>query len=396
MFKKIIIPILILIAVISIALFNLLNNNPTENFSNPWEKAIPHQAIPKGLTSLSSKECGLCHTSHYNEWKNSTHAMAWKDVQFQAEIAKESSPYMCINCHIPLQNQQEYVITGLEEGDIYKPIQHKNPNFDDQLQQEGINCASCHVRDGAVISMEVSNKAPHKSIQNKEHLSEQLCISCHNAVAVITPELVCTFETGDEWKAGPYYKTKNCKTCHMPELQRPVAEGSAPIKSSMHYFMGSGIPKHDTLSVERLDGIVFSFNPIKEHYDSNDSIIISATATNSLAGHRVPTGDPERFIISELSIVELSTENIVAIDSFRIGELWEWYPSAKKIGDNNLNPGESRVYKIATKLPKGNYRFMLKAYKHRITDEMVVYNKLGDSYPTSILFFELKREFNVL
>ncbi len=208
--------------------------------------------------------------------------MAWKDVQFQAEIAKESSPYMCINCHIPLQNQQEYIVTGLEDGDIYKPIQHKNPEFDYELQQEGINCASCHVRNGAIISMSVSNNAPHKSVEDKKHLSENLCISCHNAVAVITPELVCTFETGDEWKAGPYYGSMNCKTCHMPHINRPIADGAEIAVSRMHYFMGSGIPKHDTLVVERLDGIDFMFEPIKTEYSSKNAITFKTIATNKL------------------------------------------------------------------------------------------------------------------
>jgi len=393
MSRNFIVIIILLLAIVSISLFNVLNSNPTSSFSNSWEQAIDHQKVPKGLTSLSSKECGSCHTAHYEEWKTSTHAMAWKDVQFQAEIAKESSPYMCINCHTPLQNQQAYIVTGLEDGDLYKPIQHKNSEFDAELQQEGINCASCHVRDGAVIGMSVSNKAPHKSIEDKKHLSEGLCISCHNAVAVITPELVCTFETGDEWKASPYYGTLNCKSCHMTQIERPVAEGSAISSSRVHFFMGSGIPKHDTLKVKRLDGIAFTFGAIKKEYNSNDTITFKTTATNRYAGHRVPTGDPERFIIIKLSI--LNNTNIIEVDSFRIGEHWEWYPIAKKIGDNNLNPGESRAFEISSQLPQGNYLFTLQAYKYRTTEEMVAYNKLGDSYPTNIEFANKSFEFIV-
>ena len=26
-----------------------------------WEKAVPHQQVPKGLASLSAKQCGACH-----------------------------------------------------------------------------------------------------------------------------------------------------------------------------------------------------------------------------------------------------------------------------------------------------------------------------------------------
>lgn len=395
MSRNFILLILLLVAVVSISLFSMINSNPATSFSNHWEQAIENQEVPEGLKSLYSKECGSCHIDHYEEWKTSTHAMAWKDLQFQAEIAKESSPYMCINCHIPLQNQQEYIVTDLEDGDIYKPVKHKNPKYDPDLQQEGINCASCHVRNGAIVSMNVSNKAPHKSVEDQNHLSEQLCINCHNAVAVITLELVCTFETGDEWKAGPYAKSMNCKTCHMPALDRPVAKGSDVAKSRMHYFMGSGIPKLDTLKPERLDGLSYDFSFIKQEFNSADSIILKTTVTNMFAGHRVPTGDPERFIITRLSIIDLTNDMVVAEDSFRIGEQWEWYPVAKKVGDNNLDPGESREYQITTLLDEGEYKFELNAYKYRTTQEMAKYNKLGDSYPTHIKFFEKSIFFEV-
>ena len=373
----------------------MLNSNPTSSFSNHWEQAIENQIVPEGLKSLSSKECGACHTDHYEEWKTSTHAMAWKDLQFQAEIAKESSPYMCINCHIPLQNQQEYIVTGLEDGDIYKPIQHKNPEFDPNLQKEGINCASCHVRDGAVISTSVSNKAPHTSVKDEVHLSEQLCINCHNAVAVVTPELVCTFETGDEWKSGPYADSKNCKTCHMPTIDRHITTDMPVRKSRMHYFMGSGIPKYDTLTPERLNGLEYEIFPLKTTYNEGDSVFFKTTVTNKFAGHKVPTGDPERFIITKLSIIDLVNQKVVLEDSFRIGEQWEWYPVAKKIADNNLNPSESRTYKIVSQLKKGEYSFDLKAYKYRTTEEHIKYNKLGSHYPTHIQFFEKSTPFEV-
>jgi len=384
-----------LLITVFFAIYSIIGFGNSSGFKNHWEQAVINQSVPQGLTSLSSKECGSCHQDHYKEWSTSTHSMAWKDLQFQAEIAKESSPYMCINCHIPLENQQEYIITGLEDGDLYKPVRHKNPNFDSELQQEGINCASCHVRDGAILSMSVSNRAPHKSVEDKVHLSENLCIKCHNAVAVVTPELVCTFETGDEWKAGPYAETKNCKTCHMPEIDRAIAPGAPETTSRMHYFMGSGIPKLHGLKPERLDGLHYELIGVKDVYSYKDSISFKTIVTNKFAGHRVPTGDPERFIITKLSVYDLSNSSCVAVDSFRIGERWEWYPVAKKVGDNNLNPGESREYQLATQLSKGQYKFELKAYKYRTTDELIKYNKLGDNYPSHIQFFEKSIPFKV-
>ncbi|NIT57461.1 MAG: cytochrome C554 and C-prime, partial [Aliifodinibius sp.] len=81
------------------------------------------------------------------EWKNSTHAMALRDIQFQSELTKEDSPkWLCLNCHIPVQNLRESVITHLSDNDIFAPIKTANPNYDPELQQEGVTCISCHVR----------------------------------------------------------------------------------------------------------------------------------------------------------------------------------------------------------------------------------------------------------
>ena len=191
--------LMILTLLMGMSLLYLTNCNNSEQKVHPltksWEIAVPHQEIPEGLTSLSAEQCGSCHQQHYEEWKYSTHSHAWTDLQFQAELKKESSPFMCINCHIPLQNQQEYIIEGLVDGDIYKPVKTKNPHFDKKLQQEGINCASCHVRDNAIIGPTGTKKAPHKTVKDPSFLSESLCISCHNATAVITPTLACSFET---------------------------------------------------------------------------------------------------------------------------------------------------------------------------------------------------------
>ncbi len=77
-----------------------------------WEKSVPNQIIPKGLKSLSAKECGSCHNDIYLEWKRANHSKAWEDLQFQAEWKKNKKLWVCINCHTPLQNQQKLIVTG--------------------------------------------------------------------------------------------------------------------------------------------------------------------------------------------------------------------------------------------------------------------------------------------
>lgn len=356
--------------------------------SKSWEKAIPMQQIPEGLTSLSAKSCSVCHMQHYQEWKLSTHAHAWTDMQFQSELKKESSPFMCINCHIPLHNQQEFIVKGLINGDIYQPVKETNPHFDKELQLEGITCASCHVRNNAIIGPTGTTKAPHRTVKDTILLSEQLCISCHNASAVITPTLACSFETGDEWKSGPYFGKKNCISCHMDSVHRELVTGYGKKLSHLHYFAGSGIPKIDSVKSIIKNGLAIYPSLIKNTYKSNDTLQFHLKLKNELAGHKVPTGDPERFFNITFTLLNELGE-IKKAETHRIGEQWEWYPEAKKLSDNNMAPLEERNYTFSYLLDrKEKLIFRTVVTKHRMDAKTAEYNKLGPNYPLYITIYE--------
>ena len=363
--------------------------------TNRWEKAVPQQRTPEGLSSLSAADCGVCHVAHYNEWKHSTHALAWVDLQFQAELKKESSPYLCINCHIPLQNQQRFVVSGLIDGDIYQPVKKKNHLFDKKLQQEGITCASCHVRNNMIIGPTGNPNTPHKTIRDTLHLSEKLCLSCHNASAVLTPTLACTFETGDEWKAGPYFKKQNCISCHMDTTTREIVPGLGKKLTHFHHFAGSGIPKFDTVQTVGLQGLAFYPSTIKTAYRVNEDINYHLKIFNENAGHKVPTGDPERFFLISF-ILKNEQGRVLASKEERIGEKWEWYPEAKKISDNNLAPKDSITYSFAyTPASRQHLSLEVEVTKHRLNKASAKYNGLHDNYPLFISVFNDKYEFQV-
>lgn len=388
--KLLILSAIMFLAIVGYQLFFREKEKKIQPLTKSWEKAVPHQEIPAGLMSLSAENCGTCHQAHYEEWQHSTHSHAWTDLQFQAELKKESSPYLCINCHIPLQNQQEFVVKGLIDGDIYQPVREKNPHFDQKLQHEGITCASCHVRDNAVVGTTGSEKAPHALKKDAVMLSEKLCISCHNASAVVTPTLVCTFETGDEWKAGPYYGKQNCISCHMETVEREIVTGFGKRKSHRHYFAGSGIPKRKGAKTKGLNGMTIATSQLKKTYLIDQEIVYSLKLKNEFAGHRLPSGDPERFYRISFDLMDDKGTQI-ANKTDRIGEEWQWYPEAKKMADNNLNPKEERDFTFKYK-PQAKQKLTLavKITKHRLDAKSAAYNKLTDEYPLFITIFEEK------
>lgn len=391
--KFLLFPILGFLLVLLFLIFRKKKEEEVFPFENGWEEAIPFQLVPEGLSSLSAEQCGVCHTAHYEEWKTSSHAWAWKDEQFQAELNKESSPYLCINCHIPLQNQQEWIVDGLIGGDIYRPAQRKNGRFDRKLQQEGISCAVCHVRNNMVIGTSGSDRAPHATVKDPKFLSESLCINCHNAVAVVTSELVCSFETGDEWKSGPYFKEKNCISCHMEKTSRSLVSGYEVRTSHYHSFPGSGISKHDTQSVKMLQSLQFELLPMAE--SGNGKKEFELKVRNEYAGHRVPTGDPERFILIQFYLYDGNGFKLEE-KTERIGETWKWYPKARKIEDNNLDPKEERTFWFKPHILKpGVYRLLVVATKYRTSRKTADYNKLSASYPISAEMYREEHKFVV-
>ncbi|MDH3650895.1 MAG: cytochrome c family protein [Saprospiraceae bacterium] len=355
--------------------------------------AIPHQEIPSGLMSISAEACGACHQEIYKEWQQSTHAVAFQDLQFQAEWKKDNI-YACLNCHTPLQNQQEFIVNGLINGDYKTPSKEINPHFDQKLQQEGITCATCHVRNRNIIGMTEIKNAAHKTIQNAEFLSEKLCIGCHNLVDELNQILVCTFETGDEWQNDWAHKEgKTCISCHMPETERPLFPGMQIRKSHLHSVPGSGIPKFFEVPVQLLKSLEIEVRGVRDSYELGDTINVFLRIRNEFSGHSIPTGDPERFFLIKFRL-EDGDNHIVKKEEHRIGEQWQWHPVAKKLSDNNLKPLEERVYTFDYDIKKqGTLLFIVEITKHRMTEENAKQNGILGKYPLSIEVF--KKPYNI-
>lgn len=61
------------------------------------------------------------------------HAQAWTDPYYQVDYRFDGSQQICLNCHIPLENQQENRVIGFRDSEKFDPILEPNPDFDVEL-----------------------------------------------------------------------------------------------------------------------------------------------------------------------------------------------------------------------------------------------------------------------
>jgi hypothetical protein len=355
-----------------------------------YERPFPAQRVPRGLTSLSARECGRCHTTIYREWQQSVHAQAWADRQFQAELGKQPGvQWMCINCHTPLRNQLDSLVVALRDADVERPVRRVNRAFDASLRSEAITCAACHVRDGVVEGPFGDSKAPHPVRGNPEFRSPALCLRCHQAVqAYPGKNFICTFETGDEWRAGPDAKRGvSCQGCHMPAELRALAPGVPVRRTGLHGWIGSHLRKGgetapalwDSMASRLAPGIVLRADPTPSTAAGRRAEW-RVRAVNANAGHRLPTGDPERSVWIELAAVGAAGETLSSA-GHRIEQRYQWSPVVRKLADDRLAPGEATTVTLRYQVPRGAYRLVARAINSRISDANADYHHLPASYP---------------
>jgi hypothetical protein len=331
-----------------------------------------------GLPDLSAGTCQGCHPETHAEWTTSIHAVAWIDPQFQAEITKSGNRWLCMNCHTPLQIQQEKLAIGLHDGDVERPILVDNPAYDVSLRDEGITCAACHVRDGVVRGPGLGGNAPHPVEADPAYRDGSLCLRCHQAEATYPGKnFVCTFNTGAEWRAGPYAaEGTTCGDCHMPSIQRPAAVGGPVRTVGRHWWRGAGIPKIPG-RYPPPEANAFGLETAARVADGR--LIIEAT--NAHAGHMLPSGDPERRVHVDARFVGADGRELGA-KRWTFGQFWTWDPPTKQ-RDDRLAPRETRT--LTHPLPPGTVRVELATTNERMSQENADYHHLED-YPVAVTF----------
>ncbi len=155
--------------------------------------ALPLVTTPQGPREATSAWCGSCHSQQHAQWATSRHALAATNRLYRVNHAEEPMAW-CTQCHAPL---------GLEA--------------------EGVGCASCHVREGVILTSLVPGargQAAHVEREERELKTVEACARCHQfnfPIGRVDPVKLSDFpmqNTLEEWRASG--QSKPCQACHLP------------------------------------------------------------------------------------------------------------------------------------------------------------------------------------
>lgn len=358
-----------------------------------YARAIPFQKIPEGLTSLKAESCGECHRDIYEEWKTSIHAQAYEDPFFQAYWRKDRNIWVCLNCHTPLENQQPTLIKAIPRGRVEKAVQEPNPHYDPEYQKESVTCAACHVRDGIIYGPFEDSAAPHPTKFDPNFRTAQPCFRCHNVVSGPAQFYnVGPCGTYAEYEGKFFMQERGfiCQSCHMPEVDRPVAT-KGPIRRGRRHLWRGG---HDPDMVKRAVAVEVKADTVLPK--PGDKIGFTLTLVNAGAGHKVPTGDPDRFFTVEF-IVEDRQGNVLQQQTSTMGRWIMWQPAIVELYDNRLLPLASREYTFSFRIPENTVGLKLRTLVqyHILTDKQheMLQNKYGLSANDPYRYKVYEREF---
>jgi hypothetical protein len=215
-----------------------------EDAKRPLTGVVP----PPGF-SLESSSCTRCHGREAHAVRDSGHAQSWSSPIFQRGWARTPIAW-CVNCHAPLPEVA--------------------------LRDEGINCAVCHVREGAVLTAHEPSPAArraHPTVRDERLASSELCAGCHQfnfpkvgheGVLSSRHPMQNTFA---EWRSSSFAATA-CQGCH--EHGRHGAHDEAALRAAVQVDL-------------HLEG---------------ESARVRFTSTR--VGHRLPTGDLFRALELDL------------------------------------------------------------------------------------------------
>jgi hypothetical protein len=169
--------------------------------------------VPATSELLDVQACRSCHAAIVDEWSQSRHALAWRAGIFQHEYRARPQPW-CVNCHAPLTTQQAGTRTA-----------------------QGVDCATCHVREGKLVSKTRGAQSPHATVADASFGSPAYCADCHEFTFPVLDDHGVANEmtqfpmqnTVASFRAGPFANERDgCMTCHGSRTNHAFAGGHDP------------------------------------------------------------------------------------------------------------------------------------------------------------------------
>jgi hypothetical protein len=278
---------------------------------------------------------------------------------------------------------------------VEKVVQEPNPHFDPAYQREAITCAACHVRDGVIVGPFDDSAAPHPTRFDPAFRTTQVCYRCHNVVSgPFQFYNVGPCGTYAEYEGRYFMKERGmiCQSCHMPEVERPVAEGG-PLRHGRRHLWRGG---HDPEMIKRAVAVQLHAHPTDPR--PGDRVTFTLTLINAGAGHKLPTGDPDRHLTVEFVVVD-QHQQVLEEQRDTMGRWILWQPVIVELYDNRLLPLASRDYTFRYRVPDdGKVTLKARVRYHIQTDAQhkMLQRKYGltAADPYSFLIYEREVELN--
>jgi len=268
-------------------------------------------AADDGPRFTHPSQCAECHSEIAAEVNESWHGIAYKDPDV-LELSKNFTDTQCISCHAPV------------------PIYSIGPGervFERRERREtGVDCLSCHLRpDGTVAAVRgISPDAPCRPVVEPTLSRAVFCAGCHDQHWTVS-----------EYLDSRWSETHTCNDCHMPRVDRPIADGG-PVREGVatHRFEGGHykwmLQKAATLAAEVKDG----------------KLVVRVT--NSGTGHKMPTDARHRSF--NLFVSFRDEAGNLLVEPKEIAEYRLYYRDMNK-ESTQIAPFETRVHEVP--LPEG-------------------------------------------
>jgi hypothetical protein len=276
---------------------------------------LDHGRLPDGLANPSAQGCHACHDLPFDTWQSSPHARG-PSAAMRLAAAESGDGAACLSCHLPLRAQQGERLLGVE---LPGP-------WDATLASEGVTCAACHLRRGAVVGPTPQINAPHSSAWRDDLGSAETCAACHQLTwpGAATP----LYDTFGEWSRSPWARAGvSCTTCHMGAQGHTMRADRERALSALLSLGGAEVVRGGP--------------PVK----------VELTLQNTGAGHSVPTGSP--WIGWRVEIVLLREKGPALVLSQhelvrRVATTAPWQTES----DSRLAPAETRTVSASLSLPQ--------------------------------------------